>query len=250
MAITLKTKEEIAIMKEGGKIMAEVMKKLEKKVKPGVTTGELDRTAEVLILKLGGQCSFKGYDGFPACLCTSINEEIVHGSPSARVLKEGDIVSLDLGVLYKGFHTDRAITVPVGKITPETRRLVKASQKALSLGIRAIKPGITFGDVSRVIQNHIEGQGFSAVKDLCGHGIGRNLHEEPQILNYIDNRDEDSDIEIKEGMTFCLEPMVSSGSGEIVQEGTAYKTADNSLSSHSEHTIVVTRNGAEILTKG
>jgi methionyl aminopeptidase len=246
--ISIKTKEEIATMKEGGQILAKAIKELQQMVKPGVTTQELDRAAEALVLSFGGQCSFKGYDGFPACLCASVNEEVVHAAPSARALKEGDIISLDLGVFYKGFHADMAVTVPVGKIDSQTQKLIEATRNSLTVGIKAVKPGKTFGDVSRAIQNYVESQGFHAVKDLCGHGIGRNLHEEPQILNYTDERDEDKGIEIKEGMTFCLEPMVTTGNGEIKEQGIAYKTADGSLSAHFEHTIVATKNGAEILT--
>jgi methionyl aminopeptidase len=246
--ISLKTKEEIEIMKEGGKILAKIMKDLEKMVRPGISTGELDRAAEALILSFGGQCSFKGYDGFPACLCTSVNEEIVHAAPSGRILKTGDIISLDLGMLYKGFHSDMAVTVAVGKVSPQAKKLIKATEKSLELGIKAVRPGKTFGQISRVIQEYIEKQGFAPVQELCGHGIGRELHQEPQILNYIDSRDSDKDLEIKEGMVFCLEPMVAVGSGKIRQQGTTYKTADNSLSAHFEHTMAVNKNGAQVLT--
>ena len=246
--IKIKSPEEIKIMAEGGKILASIMKELEKKVRPGITTKELDRFAESLILKSGGKCSFKGYQDFPACLCTSINEEIVHAVPSNRVLKEGDIISLDLGILYKGFHTDMAITIPVGKIDPEVQRLMRVTKKALKRGIKKVRPGNTFGDIGNTIQRYVESQGFNVVRDLCGHGIGKELHEEPKILNYGKRH---SGEEIKEGMTFCLEPMVTIGDWKLKKSknGHGYETADGSLSAHFEHTIAVTKKGCQILTE-
>ena len=245
--ITIKTKEEIAVMREGGRILAEITKDLERMVKPGISTQELNRAAQALVLKSGGKCSFLGYQGYPACLCTSVNEEIVHAIPSGRALKEGDIVSLDLGILYKGLHTDMAVTVPCGKVSPEINRLIRVTKKALKRGIKKVGPGNTFGDLSNTIQRYIEDQGFSAVKDLCGHGIGRNLHEDPEILNYGTRH---SGAEIKPGMVFCLEPMIAMGKGEIKKskDGYAYETADGSLSCHFEHTMVATKNGAKVLT--
>jgi len=246
--IKIKSPEEIKIMAEGGKILASIMKELEKKVRPGITTKELDRFAESLILKSGGKCSFKGYQDFPACLCTSINEEIVHAVPSNRVLKEGDIISLDLGILYKGFHTDMAITIPVGKIDPEVQRLMRVTKKALKRGIKKVRPGNTFGDIGNTIQRYVESQGFNVVRDLCGHGIGKELHEEPKILNYGKRH---TGPEIKEGMTFCLEPMVTIGDWKLKKSknGHGYETADGSLSAHFEHTIAVTKKGCQILTE-
>jgi methionyl aminopeptidase len=246
--ISIKTKEEIEIMAEGGKILAKIMKRLEKEVRPGITTKELDRLAESLILKSGGQCSFKGYEGFPACLCTSINEEIVHVAPSERILKEGDIISLDLGIFYKGFHTDMAITLAVGKIDPEISRLIRVTKKALKRGIKKARIGNTFGDISNTIQRYVESQGFNVVRDLCGHGIGKDLHEDPQILNFGKRH---TGAEIKEGMVFCLEPMVTAGDWHIKKskDGYGYQTEDGSLSAHFEHTIAVTKNGCQILTE-
>ena len=246
--ITIKTKEEIAIMREGGRILAEITKDLERMVKPGISTQELNRAAQALVLKSGGKCSFLGFNGYPACLCTSVNEEIVHAIPSGRILKEGVIVSLDLGMLYKGLHTDIAVTVPVGEVSPEINRLIRVTKKALKRGIKKVGPGNTFGDLSNTIQRYIEDQGFSAVKDLCGHGIGRALHEDPEILNYGTRH---SGSEIKPGMVFCLEPMVAVGKGEIKKskDGSAYETADGSLSAHFEHTMVATKNGCQILTE-
>lgn len=234
-------------MQEGGKILAKIMKELEKRVKPGVETQELDRLAESLIFKSGGECAFKNYQGFPACLCTSINEEIVHAAPSARRLKEGDILSLDWGIFYKGFHADMAVTLPVGKISPEAQRLIRVTKKALKRGINKVKPGNTFGDISNTIQRYVESQGFKVVRELCGHGIGRELHQEPQILNYGKRR---TGPKIKEGMVFCLEPMVIVGDWHIKKgkDGQVFETADGSLSAHFEHMMAVTKDGAKVLT--
>lgn len=258
--MAIKTKEEIEIMAEGGKILAGIINKLAELVKPGIKTKELNRVAETLVLNFGGQCSFLGYDGYPACLCTSINEEIVHAMPSERVLKEGDIISLDLGILYKGFHSDMAITLPVGKISSEAKKLIDVAKKSLEMGIEKIKPGNRFGDISRVIQKYAEGQGFGVVRELCGHGIGKELHEDPQILNSVSMSKETVDkvkfqgeakIKLKEGMVFCIEPMITAGDWRIkkFKEGFGYQTRDNSLSAHFEHTIAVTKFGYKILTK-
>jgi len=245
--ITIKTPEEIKIMAEGGKILAGIMKELEKKVKPGITTEDLNRLAENLILKSGGKCSFKGYEDYPACLCTSINEEIVHSVPSARQLKDGDIISLDLGIFYQGFHTDMAITVPVGKISPETQRLIRVTKKALKRGIKKTWPGNTIGDVGNTIQRYVEGQGFNVVRELCGHGIGKEIHEDPKILNYGKRH---SGLEIKEGMVLCLEPMVTVGDWKLKKsaDGFGYQTQDGLLCCHFEHTVAVTKNGCQVLT--
>ena len=247
MVITIKSSKETEIMAEGGKILARIMKELEKKVKPGITTKELDELAEELIFKSGGAPSFKGYEGFPATLCTSINEELVHVIPSQRKLKEGDILSLDIGMKYRGYHSDMAITLPVGKISLEVRRLIRVTKKALKRGIKKVRPGNTFGDIGNTIQRYIESQGFNVVRDLCGHGIGRELHEEPRILNYGKRR---TGPEIKEGMTFCLEPMVTVGDWKLKKskDGYGFETKDGSLSCHFEHMMVVTKNGVKVLT--
>jgi methionyl aminopeptidase len=254
--IPIKTQREIEIMREGGKILAGIMEELEKKVRPGIKTLELGRLAESLILNSGASPSFKGYtnrkdgivDPYPSSLCTSINEEIVHCLPSERVLKEGDIISLDLGIYYKGFHTDMATTVPVGKVAPESQRLIKVTKKALKRGINEIKPGNHIGDIENAIQKFVEENGFNVVRDLCGHGIGKELHEDPQILNF---GKKGSGTEIKEGMVLCLEPMVAIGDSTIkrAKDGWGYSTFDDSLSAHFEHTIAVAKKGAEILTE-
>ena len=234
-------------MREGGKILAGIMKELEKMVEPGIATEELNGAAEGLVLTSGAKCSFKGYEGYPACLCASINQEIVHVAPSGRVLKEGDIVSLDLGILYQGFHTDMAVTLAVGKVLPETQRLIRVTKKALKRGIKKARPGNTFGDIGNTIQRHVESQGFNVVRDLCGHGIGKDLHEEPQIVNYGKRK---TGPELKEGMVFCLEPMVTAGDFKIKKskDGQGFETAAGVLSCHFEHTIALTKNGAKVLT--
>jgi len=253
--IKIKTPQEIEIMAEGGRILAKIMKELKKKVKPGITTFELEKLAESLILKSGGKCSFKGYkskDGesvrpYPFCLCTSINEEIVHVPPSNRVLKEGDVLKLDLGIFYKGFHTDMAITVPVGKVSFEAQRLIRVTKKALKLAIKKARPGNTFGDIGNTIQRYVESQGFNVVRELCGHGIGKELHEEPKILNYGKRKTGEK---IKEGMVFCIEPMVTAGDWHLkkTKDGFGYQTVDGSLTCHFEHTVAITKEGPKILT--
>jgi len=244
--ISIKTPEEIKIMAEGGKILAEIMKELEKEVKPGIATKELDKLAEELVLRYG-KCSFKGYEGYPTCLCASINEEIVHAVPSSRILKGGDILSLDLGILYKGFHGDMAVTVPVGKISPEAERLIRITKESLNRGIEKAKTGNTFGDIGNAIQEYVESQNFNVVRDLCGHGIGRELHEEPQVLNFGKPH---SGPKIKQGMVFCLEPMVTIGDWRIkkAKDGFGYQTKDGSLSCHFEHAMAITKDGCQPLT--
>jgi len=246
--IFIKTPQEIKIMEEGGKLLSKVMKELGEMVKSGITTDELNRAAEALILKLGAKPNFKGYGGFPAALCVSINEEIVHGVPSQRVLKNGDIVSLDCGLMWKGFHSDMAFTLGVGNIDPEAQRLIRTTKKALKRGIANLKPGNTFGDVGNAIERHIESQGFGVVKDLCGHGIGKDLHEDPKILNYGKRH---KGLEIKKGMVVCLEPMATMGDYHIKSSGNgcSFETRDGSLSAHFEHMLAVTERGCQMLTE-
>ncbi len=265
--ILIKNSQEIQTMKDGGKILAEIMEKLRKEVRPGITTRELDRLAEGLIFSYGGECSFKEYKGqnnelakpYPSCLCTSVNEEIVHAVPSIRALKGGDIISLDLGLFYKGFHTDMAQTFPVGKISPETEKLIEVTRNALEVGIKKIKPGNQLGDISRAIQKYVENQGFNVVRELCGHGIGKNIHEDPEILNSVSFDKEtvdkvkyfgDAKLILKEGMVLCLEPMVTVGDWKIKKskDGFGYETKDGSLSCHFEHTAAITKNGCQVLT--
>jgi methionyl aminopeptidase len=244
----LKTPEEIKIMKEGGKILAATIKHLEKMVKPGITTLELDRAAEAFILSAGGKPAFKGYDGFPYTLCASVNENIVHGYPSKYVLKEGDVLKIDLGVLYKGFNTDSAITVFVGNTSFEAKRLINATKKSLRLGIKKAKLGNSTGDIGNTIQRFIEDQGFGVVRDLCGHGIGREVHEDPRVLNY---GKRGTGVKLVEGMVICIEPIITAGDYTLRKsdDGYGYATRDNSLSAHFEHTIAITKSGPKILTE-
>jgi len=246
--INIKTAEEIEIMAESGKILATVLKEVEKMIKPGITTIELDRASEALILKHGAKPAFKGYDGFPYSLCASINEDIVHGFPSERILKEGDIVGLDLGVLYKGYNSDMAITVAVGNVSFEAKRLIMVTKKALKRGIKKVRPGNTIGDIGNTIQRYIEDQGLGVVRDLCGHGIGKKVHEDPKIPNFGERHKGEV---LKEGMVICLEPMVTMGDWHLKgsKDGYGYATKDGSLSAHFEHTIAVTKNGARVLTE-
>lgn len=246
--IPIKSEKEIQIMAEGGKILARIIKKLEKKVEPGITTKYLDKVAEDFVFKYGAKPSFKNYQGFPASLCVSINEELVHCIPSGRKLKEGDIISLDLGILFKGLNTDMAVTIPVGEVSPEALRLIRVTKKALKRGIKKVRPGNTFGDIGNTIQRYVEGQGLNVVRDLCGHGIGKEVHEDPRIPNYGKRK---TGTAIKEGMIFCLEPMVTIGDYYLKKAGDSYgyQTKDGSLSAHFEHTMVVTKNSCQILTE-
>jgi len=246
--IKIKTKEEIEIMAQAGKILAGIMKEMIAMAKPGVATKDLDRAFESLVFSMGAEPSFKNFNGFPASVCLSINEELVHCIPSERRLKEGDILSIDAGAHYKGYHSDMAVTVPIGKVDFEAMRLIKSTKKALKRGIGKVRPGVTFGDIGNTIQRYAESQGLGIVRDLCGHGIGQNLHEEPEVSNYGKRGDGD---EVKEGMVFCIEPMLTIGDWQIkrAKDGYGYQTRDGSLSAHFEHTIAVTRNGAKVLTE-
>ena len=251
--IKIKSEKEVRAMADGGKILAEIMRRLEEMVAPGISGRELNKAAEGLVFKYGAKPSFKGYKAaasgrpFPAALCVSVNEQIVHAVPSDRKLEEGDIVSLDLGIFWRGFHSDMAVTLPVGEVSPEARRLLRAAKKALKRGIRKARPGAAFGDIGNAVQRHAESQGFSIVRDLCGHGIGREIHEEPQILNYGRRRKGEK---IRKGMVFCIEPMLAAGSWKIKKsgDGFGFETADGSLSAHFEHTVAVAERSARVLT--
>jgi len=246
--ISIKTDEEIKIMAEAGRILAEVMQELKKMAKPGITTLDLDRAAEALVLSRGAKPAFKRYDNFPYSLCASINEVVVHGFPSEYVLKEGDIVGLDLGVLYKGYYSDMAITVAVGKVSYEAKRLLTVAKKAVKRGIKKIKIGNTTGDIGNTIQRYVEDQGFSVVRDLCGHGVGKELHEDPQIPNFGKRGGGEK---LQEGMVICIEPMITAGDWHLkkTKDGYGFATKDSSLSAHFEHTIAITQTGPKILTE-
>lgn len=242
------------MLKEGGKLLASVLSSVAKTVKAGITTEELDALAEKLIRSGGGMPSFKNYSPmtgilpYPASLCVSVNDEVVHGIPSGdKILKEGDIVSLDAGVMYQGLYTDMAITVPVGVISEENQRLLEAGRSALQAGIDAIKAGVRTGAVGSAIQEEIEGNGFSVVRTLIGHGLGRAVHEPPEVPNF---GLPDEGAELVEGMIIAIEPMLNVGGYKIVlnDDGWTWRTKDGSNSAHFEHTVRVTKNGADVLT--
>ncbi len=244
--IKLKTEKEIEIMKGNAQALSQIMKKLEKEVKPGVKAEALDKLAEELILNYGAKPSFKGYRGFPASLCVSINEEVVHGVPDKKVLKEGNLVSLDLGLFKNGFHADMSRTFPVGEVGEKEKKLMEVTWKALEIGIGNFKVGNKLGDVSSAIGGFVEKEKFGVVKTLCGHGIGENLHEDPEILNY---GQKGTGVEIEEGMVVCLEPMVTLGSWRVEQKNEAFVTVDGSLSAHFEDMIAATQKGPRVLTR-
>jgi methionyl aminopeptidase len=246
--IVLKSPDEIKRMAESCRIVAEVLDGIKKYISSGITTIELDEFAESFILKRGAKPAFKGYNGYPASVCTSVNEQVVHGIPSKARLRDGDIISLDIGVYFKGFYGDAAITLPVGKINGNAEKLILATEKALHLGIEKAVIGNRLSDVSAAIQDYAESEGFSVVRELVGHGIGRQLHEEPQVPNF---GKPGQGPEIKEGMTLAIEPMVNAGGWEVVvlNDGWTTITKDRRLSAHFEHTIAVTKDKNIILTK-
>jgi methionyl aminopeptidase len=247
MSIIIKSEREIALMRQAGRIVGTVLDTLSRRVKPGMKTKELDIIAAEAVERLGGTPSFKGYRGFPANLCVSVNDEVVHGIPGERVLREGDIVSLDFGAIYKGFHGDGAITVGVGEIDSKAKELVDTTRGALAAGIAAAHAGARLGDISAAIQGYAEGRGFSVVREYTGHGIGREMHEEPQIANF---GVAGTGPVLKKGMTIALEPMVNLGDWHTRLGGDQWTvlTADGSLSAHFEHTIAISGEEAEVLT--
>ena len=245
--VIIKSPREIEQLKKSNAIVAEVFEKLRGMIVPGVTTKELDQVAEEYILSKGGRPAFKGYRGFPATLCISINDEVVHGIPGQRQLKEGDIVSLDVGVNYIGYFGDAAITLPVGEVDSEAKRLLEITKQALYIGIEKAKAGNRLFDISYAIQSWVESHGFSVVRDFVGHGIGRELHEEPQIPNFGTPH---QGPRLEKGMVFALEPMVNEGTYEVrvLSDGWTVVTVDGKRSAHFEHTIAIMDDGAEILS--
>ena len=250
--ISLKSEREIEIMRHANVIVAEILQELKEKVAPGVTTLELDAVAEELTLKKKALPAFKGYEVagrvFPRCLCVSINEEIVHGIPTNRALREGDIVGLDFGVIYNGFYGDAALTVGVGRVSEKARRLMEVTESALYKGIEQLHDGKRLGDLGSAVQQVAEGAGFSVVRAFVGHGIGKRLHEEPPVPNY---GEPDRGVRLREGMVLAIEPMVNAGSHEIAmkEDGWTAVTKDGSLAAHFEHSVAVTKNGPYILSQ-
>ncbi len=245
--IILKSKREIQYMREAGEVIAKSREALEKAVRVGITTAELDRIAEEVIKKQGAIPAFKGYKGFPANICTSVNEQVVHGIPGLRKLKDGDIISIDMGAIKKGYYGDSAFTLPVGEIDEETKKLLAVTEEALMKGIEKAIEGNRLSDISSAIQTYVEKNGFSVVRDYVGHGIGSQMHEAPQVPNFGPSG---HGPRLKAGMTLAIEPMVNAGSFEVVTltDNWTVVTRDGRYSAHFEHTIVITENGPQILT--
>ncbi|MEH7460624.1 type I methionyl aminopeptidase [Bacillus thuringiensis] len=245
--IICKTPREIEIMREAGKIVALTHQELKKHIAPGITTKELDQIAEKTILKYGAVPSFKGYNGFPGSICASVNEELVHGIPGKRKLQEGDIISIDIGAKYNGYHGDSAWTYPVGNISESVQKLLDVTEKSLYLGLEHAKPGERLSNISYAIQTYVEDSGFSIVREYVGHGIGQNLHEDPQIPHY---GPPNQGPRLKPGMVICVEPMVNQGRRYVktLSDDWTVVTVDGKWCAHFEHTIALTEAGYEILT--
>lgn len=241
------SEEEICSIRNSNQIVAKILAELKKMIKPGVQTKELDEYAETRARAMGAVPAFKGYRGYPSSLCTSINEEIVHGIPSSRKFQEGDIISLDFGVFYDGYYGDAAVTYPVGKISERARALVEAAEKAFYKGLEQMKPENRISDISFAIQNYVESEGFSVIRTFVGHGIGLSLHEEPQVPNF---GSPGRGPKIKPGMVLAIEPMIAIGDWnvEILDDNWTAVTRDKSLSAHYEHTVAIKQEGAEILS--
>jgi methionyl aminopeptidase len=245
--IVCKSAAEIERMRAANALVADVLAELAAMVKPGITTAELDSAAEAKVRAAGAEPAFKGYRGYPATLCASVNEQVVHGIPSKRALNEGDIVSLDMGVKLNGFYGDSAVTVGVGRVSEDVQRLLRVTQEALAQGIEQVRVGGRISDIGHAIQQHVEANGFSVVREFVGHGIGAALHEEPQIANY---GEPGRGPRLAEGMVLAIEPMVNMGRAgvKVLPDGWTAVTRDGSLSAHFEHTVAVTKNGPLILT--
>ncbi|AJG96887.1 MULTISPECIES: type I methionyl aminopeptidase [Clostridium] len=245
--ITVKNHDEIAIMRKAGRIVGETLLLLEKEVKPGVTTANLDRIAEEFITKHGAKPSFKGLYGFPSSLCISVNEQVIHGFPGEYVLKEGDIVSIDCGAFFDGFHGDAARTFSVGEVSVEAQRLIDITRESFFQGIKFAKQGNKLTDISHEIQSYVEAAGFSVVRDFVGHGIGRKVHEDPNVPNFGKSG---RGPKLLEGMVLAIEPMVNAGTYKVktLKDGWTVVTADSSLSAHYENTVAILSDGPEILT--
>ncbi len=236
-------------MRQAGRIVAEVLELMRERARPGVTTGELDRAAADLIVRRGGRPTFKGYRGFPANICATINHELVHGIPSnRRQLNDGDVVSLDVGVTYQGLVGDAGWTFPIGEVAPAARRLLEIAEGSLYAGIAQARPGNRIGDISSAVQSHVESHGFTVIREYTGHGVGRQMHEEPQVPNF---GRAGRGIALKRGMTFAIEPMVTAGDWHtrVLDDGWTVVMADGSLSAYFEHTVAITDGEPEILTK-
>ncbi len=246
--IILKTELELDLMRKSAAILKDAFLEVGRNIRPGVTTGELDRIAEDRILSGGGIPAFKGYQGFPASICASINEEVVHGIPGPRKLENGDIVGIDMGAIHEGFYSDATRTYAVGEVSEEALRLMKVTKEALDLGIDKARPGNHLSDISHAIQAHAEGNGYSVVRVLVGHGIGRKMHEEPQIPNF---GPAGCGPVLRAGMVLAIEPMINAGTGDVLtlEDNWTFVTIDRKLSCHFEDTVAVTKDGPEIMTR-
>jgi methionyl aminopeptidase len=248
LAVVLKSSQEIEKMRRAGQVVREVLELVRSRVKPGATTLDLEKAAQARLDELGVKAAFKGYHGFPCVLCTSVNSEVVHGIPSPkRVLKEGDIVSVDFGVVMDGYYGDAAITVPVGAIDADAARLLAVTEASLQAGIAVVRPGATLGDVGAAVQGVVEAEGFSVVRDFVGHGIGVHMHEDPQVPNF---GERGRGMKLRTGMVIAIEPMVNAGRADVkvLGDGWTAVAADGSMSAHFEHTVAVTATGSRILT--
>ncbi len=247
--IDIKSKSAVEIMRRSGQIVAMVLSEINSMAKPGLTTGDLDEYAESRIRELGAVPSFKGYHGFPASICASINNEVVHGIPSSKkLIKEGDLLKVDTGAYFDGYHGDSCITICIGEVSAQAKKLSRVAQEALNAGIAQIKPENTLLDIAGAIEDHVNSQGFSVVEDYTGHGVGRNLHEEPSVFNFRTN--ELPNVTLRPGMTLAIEPILNAGNKKCktLRDGWTVITKDRSLSAQWEHTVLVTSNGCEILT--
>ncbi|MBI5152208.1 type I methionyl aminopeptidase [Candidatus Peregrinibacteria bacterium] len=248
MKIFIKTPAEIASMKEGGRRLGIILKELAAFVAPNITTQNLEDRAKELFKKYEVKPSFLGYKGYPAALCTAVNEEVVHAIPCSRILRDGDIISIDAGACYEGLHTDSAITISVGQITPAIKKFISIGEEALSKAISLCRPGVRLEEISAIIEKTITNNGYKPIKELTGHGVGRLLHEDPLVLNYVDKSS--PEIILAEGMTFAIEPIYAMGGAEIKTKSDKWTiiTADGSLAAQVEHTVAITANSCEILT--
>lgn len=245
--INIKTDNEIELMRHAGKVVGDTLAALEEVIKPGITTAEIDKIAEELIIKQGAKPSFKGYEGFPGTICASVNEEIVHGFPGKRVLKEGDIISIDCGAILDGYQGDAARTFPVGKVSEEAEKLIKITKESFFKGVEKAVVGNRLGDISWAVQQHAESNGFSVVRDFVGHGIGREMHEDPEVPNF---GRPGRGLRLLHGLVIAIEPMINIGryNVRVMPNGWTVVTADGSLSAHYENTVAILKDGPEILT--
>jgi methionyl aminopeptidase len=245
--VSLKSPREIELMRRSGRITAQVLSDLMKLARPGMATSELDRAAEEGIRRGGGLPTFKGYNGFPASICASVNDEVVHGIPGPRVLRDGDLLSIDIGTTLEGYVSDSAVTVPVGTISPEAQRLLDVTRECLTIGIEQMQSGNHVGDIGAAVQEHAERQGYGVVRELVGHGVGRAMHEEPQVPNF---GTRGTGMELRPGLVLAIEPMITERGPKvrILDDGWTVVTADGKLAAHFEHTIAVTDAGPKILT--